>query len=124
MAHKCITAFCLDLGPRPDLPSGLNHGFLSIGNTGHDLTERLANKSLQFHPRSLPPRRFGRLVPMSPFHRVHHRHRRDVVEVPRGRGDALMAQLLGDDPDVHVLGAEFGGRGGATASGGGKFTGE
>ncbi len=40
-----------------------------------------------------------------------------MIEVAGGRGDAGVAELAGDDGDVHALGAELGGVGVAEAVG-------
>ena len=50
-------------------------------------------------------------------HRLDHLLRCNVVEIVGGRGDAPMAELLGDDPDVHALDPQLGGVGVAKAVG-------
>jgi hypothetical protein len=55
--------------------------------------------------------------PRPPPHRLHDRHRSDVVQVADGRGNRGVAELLGNDPDIHPLGAQLGGVGVAEAVG-------
>lgn len=40
---------------------------------------------------------------------LDRRHWRNVIQIPRRRGDRCVPELLRDDPDVAALGAKFGG---------------
>ena len=55
--------------------------------------------------------------PASTAHRFDDGSGREVVEVACGSGDAGVAELAGDDGDVHAFGAELGGVGVAEAVG-------
>ncbi len=50
-----------------------------------------------------------RARPVSTAHGFDDGRWGDVVEVAGGRGDARVAELAGDDGDVHALGPELGG---------------
>jgi len=50
-------------------------------------------------------------MPNSLPHRLDHLHRRDVVQIAGGCGDAAVAELLGDDTDVDAFRTQLSGVG-------------